>query len=176
MSDRAPDYFLNEGPLTPGDAAVALLVLDDGRYLMQLRDEKPGIFFPGHWGLFGGGLEPGEGAEAALRRELREELGYDAPTMVWFTTMTLDFTALGGGPVERHFFETPLAAAQMERLVLGEGRAMRAFEGPDLLARERVTPYDAFALWMHLTRASHERARRSVELNEEARRLQEFPR
>jgi hypothetical protein len=64
----------------------------------------------------------------------------------------------------------------MERLVLGEGRAMRAFEGPDLLARERVTPYDAFALWMHLTRASHERARGSVALNGEARRRQEFPR
>ena len=49
------DFFLGgEGELTPSDAAVALIVLDDGRYLLQLRDQKPKIFYPGHWGLFGG--------------------------------------------------------------------------------------------------------------------------
>jgi hypothetical protein len=37
--------------------------------------------------------------------------------------------------------------------VLGEGAAMRAFDGRQLLVRERVTPYDAVAVWMHLVRA-----------------------
>ena len=53
--------------------AAALLVCD-GRYLMQLRDDKPGILLPDHWALFGGTVDPGEDAAAAMRRELVEEL------------------------------------------------------------------------------------------------------
>ena len=51
------------------------VLLVDGRYLMQLRDSKPGISSPGVWALFGGGVEEGEEARAALLREVQEELG-----------------------------------------------------------------------------------------------------
>ena len=58
-------------------ATVALAMLErDGRWLMQLRDDVPGIVGPGCWGLFGGHLEPGETPEQALRRELLEEIGW----------------------------------------------------------------------------------------------------
>ena len=66
------DHFLrNDTSLVPSNAVVGLILLDGGRYLMQQRSQLPGIFYPGHWGLFGGGVEPGETAEAALERELR---------------------------------------------------------------------------------------------------------
>ena len=164
MREESADFFLAEGELRPDHAAVALLVLEDGRYLLQQRDQKPGIFYPGHWGLFGGGIEPDETAEMALRRELHEELGLREPIVAsWFTKITLDFTPWGSGSVERHFYEVRLTATQMERLVLGEGRAMRAFEGRDLLTCERVTPYDAVVLWMHLKWAAGSRAERSLD-------------
>jgi 8-oxo-dGTP pyrophosphatase MutT (NUDIX family) len=76
--------------LTAGNASAALLVLDDGRYLLQLRDDKPGIWYPGHWGCFGGAADPGEEAVATLRRELREELALEVHDPEWFTRFVFD--------------------------------------------------------------------------------------
>ncbi len=155
MNECFRDFFLSEGPLRPGDAAVALIVLDDSRYLMQLRDQKSGIFYPGHWGLFGGGIEPGESAEDGLRRELFEELGLEAESVSYFTRFSFDFSCCGAQPVERHYYEVRVAAPKLRTMTLGEGSAMCAFTGQELLAKANVTPYDAFAIWMHLTRAVH---------------------
>jgi hypothetical protein len=55
-------------PLRAADAVAALLILDDGRYVMQLRDTLPTIFYPDHWGCFGGAVGDGEAPLAALNR------------------------------------------------------------------------------------------------------------
>src|SRR5262245_41676688 len=68
------NFLASRAPLRTGHAVAALLVLEDGRYIMQLRDDVPNIWHPGHWGLFGGGVDDREDEVAALRRELREEL------------------------------------------------------------------------------------------------------
>ncbi len=147
------DWFLTStAPLRASDAAAALIVLDDGRYLMQLRDNKPEIFYPGHWGLFGGALEPGEDAATALQRELREELGLEHASPRFFTRLDFDLAALGAAKVFRVVFEVALSSAALPRLVLGEGAAMAAFSAEELLQKLRVTPYDAFAVWLHYHR------------------------
>ena len=53
----------------------ALIYRDDGCLLIQQRDNTPSLPFPNTWTLFGGLVESGEGLEAALKRELIEELG-----------------------------------------------------------------------------------------------------
>ncbi len=63
-----------------GDARLlmvvaAALVDADGRVLVQQRPE--GRTLAGLWEFPGGKIEPGEGPEQALVRELREELGID---------------------------------------------------------------------------------------------------
>ena len=79
----------------PRDAVAALLVHEDGRYVMQLRDNKPEIFYPGHWGCFGGAVEAGEAPMDALRRELREEIQFDMQDATRFTQFDFDFSPIG---------------------------------------------------------------------------------
>ncbi|MBX9814507.1 MAG: (deoxy)nucleoside triphosphate pyrophosphohydrolase [Sphingomonas sp.] len=54
---------------------AAALVDGEGRVLLQQR--PPGKEMAGLWEFPGGKIEPGESPEAALIRELREELGVD---------------------------------------------------------------------------------------------------
>ncbi|HCI5730326.1 TPA: nucleoside triphosphatase NudI [Klebsiella variicola] len=53
---------------------VCPLIQNEGHYLLCKMAAGRGVF-PGQWALSGGGVEPGERIEEALRREIREELG-----------------------------------------------------------------------------------------------------
>src|SRR5581483_9047578 len=51
------------------EVAVGLILSEDGRLLLQHRDDKPGIINPGRWGGFGGHLDPcGRAARGARLR------------------------------------------------------------------------------------------------------------
>lgn len=136
----------------PSDAVAALLTLDDGRYIMQLRDDIPGIFYPACWGCFGGAIEPDETPEMALRRELHEELEFAVGSARRFTRFDFDFAPQGYGVVTRIYFEVQVPRATFDGFVLHEGAAFRAIAGSELLSAFKVTPYDAFAIWMHMNR------------------------
>ena len=62
-------------PKTPLIVVAAALVDRDGRLLVQQRPE--GLSMAGLWEFPGGKIEPGETPEAALIRELDEELAID---------------------------------------------------------------------------------------------------
>ncbi len=53
---------------------VCPIIENNGEYLLCKMADDRGVF-PGQWALSGGGMEPGETIEQALRREIREELG-----------------------------------------------------------------------------------------------------
>jgi len=55
--------------------SVVILPYVKDKVLMQLRDAKEGIIFPGQWGFFGGSIEDREMPEEAAKRELFEEIG-----------------------------------------------------------------------------------------------------
>jgi 8-oxo-dGTP pyrophosphatase MutT (NUDIX family) len=72
----------------------AILITPDGA-LLTIRRLHPGV--PPYWVLPGGGVDPGEGHEEALTRELREELAATADVS------SLVYVADLGGQVH-HFY------------------------------------------------------------------------
>ncbi len=139
----------NEFPLQLGDAVAALIIDEQGRYLMQARDDKLGIFYPGHWGIFGGSIDAGETKEEAMRRELQEELCFEPERIEPLQDLSFDLFGMGGGRYVRHYYKTSIRSDNLSKLTLREGRAMKLFSAPDLLTKELVTPYDSFAIWLH---------------------------
>lgn len=53
---------------------VCPVIQNNGEFLLCKMASDRGVF-PGQWALPGGGMEPGETVETALRREIMEELG-----------------------------------------------------------------------------------------------------
>ncbi|MFJ8082260.1 NUDIX domain-containing protein [Streptomyces sp. NPDC096205] len=66
---------------------AALLVDDDGRYLLHLRDAHKNIDSAGQWGLPGGHPEPGESLDETIARELVEEAGLRVADLAPFATV-----------------------------------------------------------------------------------------
>ena len=68
------------------EVAACLLFDKNGKLLIYLRDDKPGISFPNHWDLFGGIMEEGETPEQTLVRELKEEIGIELKEFHFYKT------------------------------------------------------------------------------------------
>lgn len=85
---------------------VAAIIERGGRILVSQRG--PGAGQPGRWEFPGGKREPGESDEAALARELREELGVELEIgpLVWTAR---------AGPLALRFFRCPWVAGLRPR-------------------------------------------------------------
>jgi 8-oxo-dGTP pyrophosphatase MutT (NUDIX family) len=148
-----PVHFLTDShPLRGEDATAALIVTEDGRYLLQLRDDIPRIFYPGYWGCFGGALAASETPIQALKRELEEELEFKSDIGREFISFDFDLATLGQSRIRRTYYEIVVSEVSVARFVLHEGSAMRLFTPADIFARSNVTPYDSFAIWLHVAR------------------------
>ena len=109
MSTSPINATANKPPIL---VAMAIL-FQDGKFLMQLRDNIPGILYPGYWGFFGGHLEPGETPKEGVMREVQEEIGYclnDARL----------FDCYGDAEAYRYIFYAPLQVP-VAQLDLQEG-------------------------------------------------------
>jgi len=117
-------------------AAGVFLLTDDRRLVLQLRDDKPDIHYPGMIATFGGGAEPGETPVACALRELEEETGIAArpeDLQLLGAVSRVDFR---GDPTASVFFL--LRGVDPDHLVITEGMAI-------------VIPLDAIAAESRLT-------------------------
>ncbi len=136
-------------PLQLGNAVAAIIVVDGGGYLLQLRDPLPQIWYPDHWGLFGGAIDPGEDDVTALRRELREELSLNFEDAQHVFRLDFRLPNHSSQKFFRSYYEIKLTSADLKSCVLGEGAQMRIFAPNEIFGGLRVAPYDAFPLFLH---------------------------
>ncbi|HLF79259.1 MAG TPA: NUDIX domain-containing protein [Dehalococcoidia bacterium] len=99
--------------------ACLIAVNARGEVLLMQRDEKPGLSFPGHWNLIGGGVEAGETPEQALVRETDEEIGV---SLAGYRAFGIYFWK----QYEVHVFVSDLDLP-LSALTLGEGQDLRFF-------------------------------------------------
>lgn len=108
-------------------AAVVVLERDDGRWLLQRRDEKG--LLGGMWEFPGGKIERGERPSTAARRELREETGLRSGSLTplgivrhAYSHLAVELHAFRGRPYGPHdrlpIGRRWVTAAALERLPL----------------------------------------------------------
>lgn len=116
---------------TPLVEVTLAILYQENRFLMQLRDDFPHIVYPGCWGFFGGHIEPGEEAEAGIRRELLEELGYVPSDMAFFQEQSDQKT-------RRYYYHSALAVP-VNRLQLNEGQDLGLCSLAEIRAGEKYS-------------------------------------
>lgn len=131
----------------PHRAIAAAVVVDtSGDLLLQLRDDKPDIIYPGRIGLFGGHREDNESALECVARELAEELTYRiAPErFAPLASREGEDTEREGGTFRGDFFL--VRDIPRDKIVVTEGTLLVV--APDDLARikHKLTPTARFAL------------------------------
>ena len=130
------------------DAVAAVLLTADDRFVLQLRDDVPQIWYPGCWGCFGGAVDAGESVECALQRELQEELELVFESAEHISTLEFDLRPQGLKKYFRAYYLIRLRCDQWANAVLHEGQAMKAFTFAEL-NQVTLSPYDAFALHLY---------------------------
>jgi 8-oxo-dGTP diphosphatase len=134
------------------DSVAALIFRPDGRYLLQHRENRSDISYPNWWSLFGGARDPGERAEDAMRRELREELEFTVRECVPFLGCTFE-RWFEGRRTRRIFFSVETSERETQALVLHEGQGMAWFTLDEILARAtQIVPYDLGVISLHYSR------------------------
>jgi nucleoside triphosphatase len=129
---------------TAGFARLVVLALieNDAREILLCR-MTPRRPFAGQWALPGGGVEPGEGVEEAMRREAREELGLQLRELSprFFVEGRHEKVLPDGTRIQRHmiFLVFHAVAASREVRLNPEFDAF-AWVAPDEVAGYKVNP------------------------------------
>lgn len=134
------------------EGAKLALYLGD-KLAVILRDETPGLIFPGYWDLPGGGREGAESPWDCAQRECFEELGLQVPrkAVVWAR-------AFEEGIAIKWFFVARLPSDAARDVIFGEEGQRWALMAPaDFLAHAKAVPAFQDRLRLYLQEQAEKR-------------------
>ena len=124
--------------------SAGAIIFVKNKYLLQLRENKKNIYYPGFWGIFGGLLEKNEGFEKGLEREVKEEtnLNVKASKMI----LSNNFRFLDYKIRYRMYFECKVL--DKNKINLNEGRDFKFYSFKEL-RKLQIVPLDFVAIHYH---------------------------
>jgi 8-oxo-dGTP diphosphatase len=126
--------------------ACAILIDTFGRFLLQQRDDIPGILHPGKVGLFGGHREGKESYLECVVREIQEEISYYVPPGYFKHLISYDGLDVDvhGGRLHGEFFVATDIPVDMLRITEG---SLLVVKREDVIAVEpKFAPTARFAM------------------------------
>jgi 8-oxo-dGTP diphosphatase len=140
-------------PSSRREIACAILLDVAGNFLLQQRDDIPGIIHPGKIGLFGGHLEGNETFLQCVAREIREEISFFVPPerFEYLASYEGEDPEVKGRAFRGEFFVTH--EIPIQNLTITEGALLMV--KPDQLSAiaRKLTPTAQFALSAFLNRS-----------------------
>ena len=114
---------------------VCGIIWKDGQVLIARR--KPEKSLGGYWEFPGGKLEAEEGAETALVRELKEEMGMTLTNLRYYGSHTHQYDSFS---IELFAYECEILTATFELIDHDE----ITFVNPKQLLRHKIAPADVY--------------------------------
>jgi len=125
--------------------SVGGVIFFKNKYLLQLRDKKKNIYFPGFWGLFGGLLNKREKFTEAIVREIKEETNLNVKVSKMI--ILNNFTIFGSKKIrKRIYYECKILKSG--KIILKEGRKYKFFHY-NQLKKLNIVPLDFAAINYH---------------------------
>ncbi len=109
-------------------------IYSKNKLLLQLRDEKKGIVYPGCWGLIGGALNKDEDPYDGIKREISEEISIINLKELNFVDTFLN---LKNEKVMHYVFRANLF--QSSKIILNEGIEYSFFTKSDFLKGYKIS-------------------------------------
>ncbi|MEB3177541.1 MAG: NUDIX domain-containing protein [Nostocaceae cyanobacterium] len=114
--------------------ADIIIINSQQQVLLVLRDNKSTIPFPNTWALLGGYLEENESPEAAIRREIVEEMELELGEIKFFKSYFWE-------ECDEHIFWTQMDL-DISQITLLEGQKLAYFSREEINQLEFASHYD----------------------------------
>tara|TARA_B100000427_G_C15496516_1_gene590051 strand:- start:847 stop:1269 length:423 start_codon:yes stop_codon:yes gene_type:complete len=121
------------------------IIVINGNYLLQLRDNKKNIYFPNFWCLFGGQLDAKETYLSALRREIKEETNLIVKKSRKIFSIKYNMIGI---KKKRSMIYFECKVDKKNKIILGEGQRFKCFPF-NKIKKLKIVPMDYVAIHSH---------------------------